>query len=220
MDVIKTIFNALWHQDFSILSDPKLMLAIYGVLVITLFLENGILPAAFLPGDSLLLLSGALVAKGVLAFLPTISLLVIASSLGCWLSYVQGRWLGNSKIVQGWLSQIPEKYHQRSYALFHQHGLAALIAGRFLAFVRTLLPLVAGLSGLNSGRFQIFNWLSALLWVTVLMGAGWAINYIPFVRRHEDQVMTILMVLPIVLLISGLIGSIALLIRRKQRPKD
>lgn len=219
MDVIKTILNALWHQDFSVLSDPKLVMAIYGVLFITLFLENAILPAAFLPGDSLLLLSGALIAKGVLAFLPTVSLLVIASSLGCWLSYIQGRWLGHSKIVQGWLAQIPKHYHQRAHSLFHQHGLEALLIGRFLAFVRTLLPLVAGLSGLKNGRFQIFNWLSAVLWVGVIMGVGWAIGYIPFVRRHEDQVMTILILLPIVLLISGLIGSIALLLRKKQRPK-
>ena len=99
MEVIKEILHALWEQDFSVLSDPKMIWAIYGILFTTLLLENGLLPAAFLPGDSLLLLAGALIAKGVLPFFPTLSVLVIASSLGCWMSYIQGRWLGDTKLV-------------------------------------------------------------------------------------------------------------------------
>lgn len=70
MEVIKEILHALWEQDFSVLSDPKMIWAIYGILFTTLLLENGLLPAAFLPGDSLLLLAGALIAKGVLPFFP------------------------------------------------------------------------------------------------------------------------------------------------------
>lgn len=142
MEVIKEILHALWEQDFSVLSDPKMIWAIYGILFTTLLLENGLLPAAFLPGDSLLLLAGALIAKGVLPFFPTLSVLVIASSLGCWMSYIQGRWLGDTKLVQGWLVQLPAHYHQRAYHMFHKHGLVALLVGRFLAFVRTIcLPL-------------------------------------------------------------------------------
>ena len=51
-------------------------------------LENGLLPASFLPGDSLLLLSGALIAKGVMGFAPTLLILTAAAGLGCWLSYI------------------------------------------------------------------------------------------------------------------------------------
>jgi hypothetical protein len=69
----------------------------------TLFLENGLLPASFLPGDSLLLLAGALIAKGVMDFVPTVAILTAAASLGCWLSYIQGRWLGNTVTVKRWL---------------------------------------------------------------------------------------------------------------------
>ena len=72
-------------------------------------------------------------------FLPTIAILTAAASLGCWLSYIQGRWLGNTKTVKGWLAQLPAKYHQRATCMFDRHGLLALLAGRFLAFVRTLL---------------------------------------------------------------------------------
>ncbi|VFS58101.1 Inner membrane protein YqjA [Leminorella grimontii] len=60
------------------------------------------------------------------------------------------------------MAKIPAHYHQRAHNLFHQHGFFALLIGRFLAFVRTLLPTIAGLSALDGKRFQIFNWLSAV----------------------------------------------------------
>ncbi|ELM3658519.1 DedA family protein [Edwardsiella piscicida] len=218
MEVIKEILHALWAQDFAVLSDPHIVWVIYAILFTTLVLENGLLPAAFLPGDSLLLLSGALIARSVLPFFPTLCLLVVASSLGCWLSYLQGRWLGDTRLVQGWLLRLPPQYHQRAYNLFHRHGLMALLIGRFLAFVRTILPVLAGLSGLHNARFQLFNWLSALLWVGVVMGLGLAISNIPFVKQHQDQVMSILLILPVLLLVSGLLGTLMLLLRRRRQP--
>ncbi len=210
MDVLREILHALWQQDFSKLADPNVIWVIYGILFTTLFLENGLLPASFLPGDSLLLLAGALIAKGVMGFLPTLIILTTAASLGCWLSYLQGRWLGDTSVVKRWLLQLPLQYRQRAHTLFVRHGLAALLVGRFLAFVRTLLPTLAGISGLNSIRFQLFNWLSGLLWVGSVVGLGFALSHIPLVKQYENQVMTALMILPIVLLLVGLVGTLIL----------
>ncbi|MDR8424015.1 DedA family protein, partial [Acinetobacter baumannii] len=94
---------------------------LYFVLFMILFLENGLLPAAFLPGDSLLVLVGVLIAKGAMGFPETLLLLTAAASLGCWLSYVQGRWLGNTQTVKGWLAHLPHKYHQRATCMFDRH---------------------------------------------------------------------------------------------------
>ena len=146
MEVIREIVLALWQHDFMKLANPEVLWVIYTVLFVVIVLENGVLPAAFLPGDTLLLLSGALIAKGVLHFVPTILLLATAASLGCWLGFVQGRWLSETKIVKRWLSQLPEEYHKKANDMFNRQGLYALLIGRFLAFVRTLLPLLAGLS--------------------------------------------------------------------------
>lgn len=216
MSVVHDIIQALWQQDFSALADPNVIWVIYGILFTTLFLENGLLPASFLPGDSLLLLTGAMIAKGVMSFVPTMFLLTVAASLGCWLSYLQGRWLGDTRIVKGWLLQLPTHYHQRAYHMFHRHGLVALLIGRFLAFIRTLLPTMAGISGLNSLRFQLFNWLSGFLWVFGIVTLGYAISHVPLVKRYEDQVMTALIILPIVLLISGLVGMLVMLWHRRR----
>ncbi|MDH2914186.1 DedA family protein [Kosakonia cowanii] len=215
MAVIQDIIAALWHHDFAALADPHVVGVVYLVMFATLFLENGLLPASFLPGDSLLLLAGALIARGCMDFVSTLLILTSAASLGCWLSYVQGRWLGNTRIVKSWLSQLPVKYHERATCMFDRHGLLALLAGRFLAFIRTLLPTMAGISGLSNRRFQLFNWLSALLWVGVVISLGYAISMIPFVKRHEDQVMTFLMVLPVFLLVVGLIGAVTVVLKKK-----
>nr|WP_113865326.1 DedA family protein [Brenneria salicis]NMN93092.1 membrane protein DedA with SNARE-associated domain [Brenneria salicis ATCC 15712 = DSM 30166]RBP65171.1 membrane protein DedA with SNARE-associated domain [Brenneria salicis ATCC 15712 = DSM 30166]RLM31675.1 hypothetical protein BHG07_03935 [Brenneria salicis ATCC 15712 = DSM 30166] len=215
MSVVHDIIQALWQQDFSALGDPKVIWVIYGILFTTLFLENGLLPASFLPGDSLLLLTGAMIAKGVMSFLPTMILLTVAASLGCWFSYLQGRWLGDTRLVKSWLLQLPAHYHQRAYRLFYRHGLVALLIGRFLAFIRTLLPTMAGISGLNNTRFQICNWLSGFLWVGGIVSLGYAMSHIPLVKRYEDQVMTGLIILPIILLLCGLIGMVAVVWRKR-----
>ena len=217
MGVIHEIVQALWHQDFAALANPDVVWIVYGIMFITLFLENGLLPASFLPGDSLLLLAGAMIAKGVMDFIPTIVILTAAASLGCWLSYLQGRWLGNTRLVKSWLMHLPAQYHQRAWHLFNRHGLMALLVGRFLAFVRTLLPTMAGISGLQNGRFQLFNWLSGLLWVTIVIAFGYGISQVPFIKRHEDQVMAILIILPGALLFLGLAGSVALIWKKRRQ---
>lgn len=82
MAVIQDIIAALWQHDFAALADPHIVSVVYFVMFATLFLENGLLPASFLPGDSLLILAGALIAQGVMDFLPTIAILTARSKSG------------------------------------------------------------------------------------------------------------------------------------------
>ncbi|MDC9605395.1 DedA family protein [Xenorhabdus griffiniae] len=219
MEIVTDLIYALWHQDYETLANPSLVWAIYILLFTILFLENGILPAAFLPGDSLLILVGVLIAKEAMSFPITLVILTTGASLGCWIGYLQGRWLGNTKLVQGWLSHLPAHYHQRAHNLFHRHGLSALLVGRFLAFIRTLLPTLAGLAGLKNGRFQIFNWLSGFLWVIILTTLGYALGKSPLFRQYEEYLMSFLVLLPVGLLLIGLIGSLTVIWRKKRANK-
>jgi membrane protein DedA with SNARE-associated domain len=216
MEIINSLMHALWQQDYQTLANPSLIWTLYIVLFMIIFLENGLLPAAFLPGDSLLILVGVLAAKGAINFPLIVVLLTTAASLGCWLSYIQGKWLGNTHVVQGWLSHLPVQYHQRAHQLFHRHGLSALLLGRFIAFVRTLLPTIAGISGLSNTRFQFFNWVSGLLWVLILTSIGYVLGKTPLFKRYEDQLMLCLMLLPLLLLVVGLVGSLAVLWKKKK----
>lgn len=220
MELLTQLLNALWSQDFDTLANPAMVGMLCFVLFMIIFLENGLLPAAFLPGDSLLVLVGVLIAKGAMGFVETVALLTVAASLGCWLSYAQGRWLGNSQTVQNWLSHLPPRYHQRAHQLFHKHGLSALLVGRFIAFVRTLLPTIAGLSGLSNARFQFFNWMSGLLWILILTTLGYLLGNTPIFMKYEDALMSCLMLLPVVLLVIGLAGSLIVLWRKKRSSRS
>lgn len=151
-----------------------------------------------------------------MTFPLTLLILTTGASLGCWVGYIQGRWLGNTSLIQKWLSHLPEQYHERAHKLFHRHGLSALLIGRFIAFVRTLLPTIAGLSGLNNARFQFFNWMSGFLWVLILTVMGFVLGKTPIFLKYEDKLMFCLMLLPLVLLVLGLFGSLYVLWQKKR----
>ncbi|MGP1953109.1 MAG: DedA family protein [Arsenophonus sp. ET-KM2-MAG3] len=216
MQILNEIMMAIWHNDFSKLINPDILWIIYVLFFIIVVLENAILPASFLPGDTLLILSGALIAKNVLSFIPTIIILTIAASLGYWLGFLQGRWLSDTDIIKRWLKQIPKEYYDRANKLFNNQCLYALLLGRFLVFVRTLLPILAGLSTLSQGRFQLFNWISGILWIGIIVSLGYIINQIPFVKNYENIVMNILIFLSISLLIIGFISSLIVYWKHKK----
>ncbi len=93
----------------------------------------------------------------------------------------------------------------------------ALLISRFLGFVRTLLLTMAGISILSSTRFQLFNWLSAAIWVSVLVGLGYVFSQLPWVKRYESVVMTGLMILQLALLMFGLLGTLLIIWRSRKR---
>lgn len=216
MDIFKEMLQSLLQQNFETLSNQSLVWAIYFLVFVVLFLENGLLPAAFLPGDSLLILLGVLIAKGTLNFPLALLLLTIAASLGSWISYLQGKWLENNLVVKNWLAYLPAHYHQQAHRMFYRHGLSALLIGRFIAFVRTLLPTIAGLSGLGDSRFHFFNWISAFLWVFILTLIGFILGKTSVFQRYEEELMLCLLLLPLTLLTIGFMSSLMVILRRKQ----
>jgi membrane protein DedA with SNARE-associated domain len=214
MDTIITLYQAFVHMDIATLSNPNIVWTLYGMLFVIILLENGVLPAAFLPGDSLLFLTGVLISQDVFHFGLINLILISGAAFGTWLGYAQGLWLGNTKLVQNWMAHIPEKYHHKSEVLFHKYGLQALFIGRFIAFVRTLLPMMAGLSGLHSRKFHIYNWISATLWIFLIVTLGYLFGLSPLFNTYKEQIMSLLMLIPVFLLVLGLIFSIWLALKR------
>ncbi len=96
-------------------------------------------------------------------------------------------------------------------------GALALLVGRFIGFVRTLLPLLAGISGIRQKRFLLYSWVGAFLWIGTLMMAGEMLTTVPFFRQHESTGMTLRLVLPVLLLVVGVAGSLMVFCRRKNR---
>lgn len=220
MDTIITVYHAFFEMNLEVLKDPKILYILYGMLFAILLLENGVLPAAFLPGDSLLFLTGIFISLDVFHFGLINVVLIAGAAIGTWLGYIQGRWLGNTKLVKNWMAHLPQKYHQRSQLLFHKYGLLALFFGRFIAFVRTVLPIMAGLSGLRSGRFHLYNWLSATLWIFLIVTLGYLFGLSPIFKAYEKEFMAFFMLIPVILLVLGLIASIWVVIQRWLKKKN
>ena len=177
--------------------------------------ENGLLPASFLPGDSLLLLAGAMIAKGVMDFVPTMVILTTAASLGCWLSYLQGRWLGNTKIVKSWLMHLPAQYHQRAAPVQppRPDGTAGWPLSGLCAYAAAHH---GGHFGFAERAFSVLQLAERRAVGRDCGGDGLWHQPVPFIKRHEDQVMAILMVLPIVLFL-GLGGSIVVIWKKRRQ---
>lgn len=208
IEQIRTILTALWQQDFVLLSDPHLRMLIYIILIATLILENGLLPATFLPGDSFLILTGIIIAKSEMGYWLTITLLTIASTIGYWLGYLQGRWLGKTKLINHWLSRIPQHYYARTERLLRHYDMLALLIARFIAFVRTIMPILIGITTIDHRRFQLINFISGFFWVFVLINIGVLLGHSMFFSHHQQKIMMFMTLLPLILIIVGLLGSI------------
>ncbi|TKI08934.1 DedA family protein [Martelella alba] len=191
--------------------------AIYCILTMAIFLESALLPAALLPGDSLLLLAGAMITKHLLRFYPTLAVLVTATGTGYWLNYLTGRWLIQTKSVQKWLMNVSAHDYQRAQNFSRRYGPSALLIGRFIGFIRTLLPLLAGATSLRQRHFHFFNWLGAVTWVGVLLQVGEHLANLPVFKENSAIGMAFLLLLPILLFVAGLMGSFWFARRRRKR---
>lgn len=215
MELVKQFFLIFWRQDYGILINLASTWSIYVALFLVLFFENGVLLAAFLPGDTLLILIGVLVSKGIMNYFITIFALTLGTCFGGWIGYIQGKLLINSKIIKNWISYLPNNYVQNAYRLFYRYGLTALFVGRFLAFVRTILPIIAGFSGLLNRSFQFFNWISGFLWVFILTTLGYIFGKSLFFQNYEQKIMGVLIFFPIFLFFIGIFGTIILFLKKK-----
>ena len=136
MEQFYHLAHAFINQDLATLSDPKMVFMVYIVLLTFLVLENGFIPTAFLPGDTLLILTGVLIYQGVLP-LAVIPLLILATFFGTWLGYMQGRFLGHTQMYHRLMSHLDEKHKEKVHYLLNKYGIITLITARYIAFVRT-----------------------------------------------------------------------------------
>jgi len=207
MEQFYQLAHAFMHQDLVTLSDPKMAFMVCGVLLTFLVLENGFIPTAFLPGDSLLILTGVLIYQDVLS-LGVIPLLILATFVGTWLGYMQGRFLGHTQLYHRLLSHVEEKHQQKVYYLLDKYGIVTLITARYIAFVRTAYPYIVGANEIPQGRFLVVNLISSIMWICPLVGLGYYLSHTKLAAQYESQFLSIILYLPVVLLVGGLIALV------------
>jgi membrane-associated protein len=159
---------------------------VYAILFIIIFAETGFVITPFLPGDSLLFAAGALAAvdsSGTLSA-PLVSVaLIIAAITGNTTNYHIGRWIG-PPAFSGKYRFLKVQYLRRTEEFFARHGSMTLVLARFVPIVRTCVPFVAGIARMPYVRFQAFNIAGALIWVLLLVWAGFFFGNLPVIKNN------------------------------------
>jgi membrane-associated protein len=169
---------------------------VYALLFAIIFVETGLVVMPFLPGDSLLFVCGTLAAVGGLSLPLLIALLITAAVLGDALNYSIGRRIGPRVWTFEQSRWFNRKAFERAHAFYEQHGAITIIVARFLPFVRTFAPFVAGVAAMSYRKFALYNLVGGVLWVVSLSGLGYLIGNLPWVKAHFSWVALALIVVP------------------------
>jgi membrane-associated protein len=169
---------------------------VYALLFAIIFVETGLVIMPFLPGDSLLFVCGALAAVGGLSLPLLIALLIAAAVLGDALNYSIGRRIGPRVWTFEQSRWFNRKAFERANAFYERHGAITIIVARFLPFVRTFAPFVAGVAAMSYRKFALYNVVGGVIWVVSLTGLGYLIGNLPWVKAHFSWVALALIVVP------------------------
>jgi membrane-associated protein len=178
---------------------------IYLLLFMIIFIETGLVVMPFLPGDSLLFVAGSLAAIGSLNIVLLLALLIPAAIIGDNINYWVGRTFGLH--VLGWKlfgkRLVSQKNLDKTHGYFEKYGVRTIIIARFVPIVRTITPFVAGIGKMDYRRkFLPFDIIGGVLWITLLLLAGFAFGQHPFVQKNYEVVILAIVgisVLPMVI---------------------
>jgi len=174
---------------------------LYVILFVVIFCETGLVVTPFLPGDSLLFATGAVLGAGFLSYPLAVLVLLTAAIIGDAVNYAIGHHVGPA-IFKRETRFLNKQHLLQAHAFYAKHGGKAIILARFIPIVRTFAPFVAGIALMNKAQFFLYNITGALLWVFSLVTAGFFLGNIPVVKENFSLVIygiIIVSVLPIVI---------------------
>lgn len=176
---------------------------VYALLFIIVFVETGVVVMPFLPGDSLLFIVGAMCGVGMMDFSLACAVLLVAAIAGDQCNYTIGRYIG-PKVFQWddsrWFNR---RAFDKAHAFYERYGGVTIILARFMPFIRTFAPFVAGVAHMSRSKFTMFNVGGAILWVLGIVSAGYFFGNLPWVKEHLEKIIWALILVPGLLAIYG-----------------
>jgi membrane-associated protein len=198
MDLLKELIELVLHLDKHLDGlvtqfGPWL----YVILFLIIFCETGLVVTPFLPGDSLLFAVGALTARpDGLSFWIIVTTLSAAAIIGDSVNYWIGYFLGN-KLQQRFPRLIKPEHIRKTHEFYERYGGKTIIIARFVPIIRTFAPFVAGVGKMTYSRFMMFNVAGALLWIGLLVPAGYFFGNLEIVRKNFSLVVLVIIFLSI-----------------------
>lgn len=176
---------------------------VYVLLFVIVFVETGVVVMPFLPGDSLLFVVGALCGVGFMSFPLVVAVLLAAAILGDQCNYHVGRFFG-PKVFQWEQSRyFNRQAFLQAHAFYERYGGITIVIARFMPFVRTFVPFVAGVAAMTRAKFTLYNVGGALIWVLGICTAGYFLGSMPWVKAHLDKIIWALIFIPGLIAIAG-----------------
>lgn len=204
MDILLQLLDFILHVDRYLEAFVSQHGAwVYALLFVIIFVETGLVIMPFLPGDSLLFIVGALCGADLLNLPLTMALLLVAAILGDQTNYSIGRYLG-PKVFQWENSRFFNRQaFLQANAFYDKYGGITIILARFMPFIRTFVPFVAGVAEMTRHKFTMFNVVGGVIWVVGLTLAGYLFGNLPFVQTHLSKIIWALIFVPGLIAIIG-----------------
>ncbi len=208
IELIKELISFIMHIDVHLEEIiNKFGNLSYFVLFAIVFVETGVVIFPFLPGDSLLFASGTLAAAmGAFNMWILIPVFLAAAILGDTMNYHIGHKVGTSIPPKSFLGRVVKKERmEAAEKFFNKHGGKTIVIARFMPFIRTFIPFVAGASKMKYGYFIMYNVLGAVLWVFSCTLLGYFFGNIPIIK---DNFSTVLILIILISVVPAVIGAI------------
>ncbi len=176
---------------------------VYALLFLVIFVETGVVVMPFLPGDSLLFVVGAMCGVGLMSYPLSVALLLAAAVLGNQSNYALGRHFG-PRVFKWESSRLFNKAaFDRAHAFYERYGGITIVAARFMPFVRTFAPFVAGVARMTRSRFTFFDVTGGALWVVSLITVGYFFGNTVFVKTNLEKIIWSMILLPGLVILYG-----------------
>jgi len=208
MEYITFLFDFILHVDKHLEVFVQTYGAwVYALLFLIIFVETGVVVMPFLPGDSLLFVVGAMCGVGLMNYPLAVGLLFLAAVLGDQCNYSIGRYFG-PKVFQWDDSRwFNKKAFRQAHDFYEKYGGITLVAARFMPFLRTFVPFVAGVAEMTRSRFTFFNVFGAGLWVGGIVTIGYVFGNLPWVQQHLDKIIWGMILIPGLLVLFGAVKA-------------
>ena len=197
MEIFSHLLDFILHVDVYLATFVQNYGAwVYALLFLIIFVETGLVVMPFLPGDSLLFVVGALCGAGLMNLPLVLALLTAAAILGNQSNYAIGRYFG-PKVFQWENSRWFNKAaFLQAHAFYEKYGGVTIVLARFMPFVRTFAPFVAGVAQMTRRKFTFYDVTGGTLWVGSVTLAGYLFGNIPWVKAHLDKIIWSAVILP------------------------
>ena len=180
---------------------------VYALLFLIVFVETGVVVMPFLPGDSLLFMVGALSGAGLLHLPTGVAVLLAAAILGNQTNYTIGRFFGPRVFTWEHSRWFNKRAFEQAHAFYEKYGGVTIVAARFMPFLRTFAPFVAGVAQMTRTKFSFYDVTGGALWVLSLTLAGYFFGNIPLVKDNLEKVIWAMILIPGLIFIAGAVKA-------------